>query len=96
MAAWASVTGVMGDRRLPLPSFGLTSKGQGGQGPLSLGLFHPLLWESQHPEDKFNGVEPLGACPAALRVPWATEAGQRQQGLTRRDSERGRCAIELL
>lgn len=79
----------MGEKRLPFPSFGLASKGQGGQGPLTLSLLYLLIWESQHPEDKFPwGEEPLGAYPDALGVAWAAGTGQGQQGVTKGRPER--------
>lgn len=60
----------MGERKLPLPSFGVASKGQGGQGPLPPSLFHFLIWESNTQRTDFHGEEPLGALDSGC--PWGS------------------------
>lgn len=45
---------VIGERKLPLPSFGLVSKGHGGQGPLPLSLLHFLTWEFPTPRGQIS------------------------------------------
>lgn len=86
-----SITRVMGERRLPLASFGLPSEGQGGHRSLPLSLFHFLIWESQHPEDKLPWRGTTRS--AGYQLPLGFPEQQSPQDLIR-GRQRGRRVVE--